>query len=85
MREYLSPMMAYQCFKDIPEPLNFKEMVNIARSLSKGFPAVRVDLYNINGKIYFGEMTFTGAAGDHYYFSDEAQLSIGEKIRLTPQ
>lgn len=42
----------------IPCPQNFEEMVDVAKKLSVGMPHVRVDLYNINGKIYFGELTF---------------------------
>jgi len=49
--------------KDIPCPENFDKMLEIARVLSKDFKFVRVDLHNINGKIYFGEMTFTPASG----------------------
>ena len=42
----------------IPRPQNFEKMVEIAEKLSSGIPHVRVDLYNIGGKIYFGELTF---------------------------
>lgn len=45
------------------KPNNFDEMIAVAEKLSKGFPHVRVDLYNINGKIYFGEMTFFHFSG----------------------
>lgn len=45
------------------KPDNFGEMLNIARKLSKGIPQVRVDLYNINGKIYFGELTLFHNSG----------------------
>jgi hypothetical protein len=38
-------------------------MIEIAEKLSAGFSHVRVDLYNLNGKIYFGEMTFTNGSG----------------------
>ena len=38
-------------------------MIEISSILSKDFPFVRVDLYNINGKIYIGEMTFTPSGG----------------------
>lgn len=41
----------YEC------PANFKLMVEIAESLSKEFEFIRVDLYNVNGSIYFGELT----------------------------
>lgn len=42
----------------LEKPKNYELMVEIARTLSSPFPFVRVDLYNIDGKIYFGEMTF---------------------------
>lgn len=45
-------------YHEICKPQNFDKMVSIARLLSNGYPHVRVDLYNIDGKIYFGEMTF---------------------------
>lgn len=48
---------------DIPCPDNLAEMLNIAKILSSDFIYVRVDLYDINGKIKFGEMTFTPANG----------------------
>ena len=40
------------------KPNNYEEMLYISRKLSEGIPHVRVDLYNVNGRIYFGEMTF---------------------------
>lgn len=49
--------------KDIPKPNKLSEMLNLARILSKDFKYVRVDLYNINEDIKFGEMTFTPANG----------------------
>lgn len=44
---------------DIPRPASLEKMVDIARKLSKGYKFVRVDLYDINGKPVFGELTFT--------------------------
>ena len=44
-------------------PKNFKKMVNIAKELSKPFEFVRIDLYDINDKIYFGEFTFVPSEG----------------------
>lgn len=49
--------------KPIPRPLNFDKMIEVATVLCQGFAHVRVDLYNVNGKIYFGEMTFTNGSG----------------------
>ena len=42
----------------LPQPENFEKMVQIAETLSKPYYFARIDLYNIDGKIYFGEMTF---------------------------
>lgn len=56
----------YGCFlhtEPVPPPRNLDEMLEIARTLSKDFKFVRVDLHNVEGKIYFGEMTFTPASG----------------------
>ena len=49
--------------KPIPKPQNYDAMKNIARELSKGFPFVRVDLYNIDGVIKFSELTFVPTGG----------------------
>lgn len=43
----------------LPKPLDFEKMKEIAKALSEGIDYVRVDLYDIDGKIYFGELTFT--------------------------
>ncbi|MFP7221456.1 ATP-grasp fold amidoligase family protein [Priestia filamentosa] len=42
----------------IDKPENYEKMVELARILSEGFPFVRIDLYNLDGRIFFGEMTF---------------------------
>ena len=61
----------------IPKPQNFDVMLKIATKLSEGFPHVRVDLYNIEGKIYFGEMTFTNGSGFDLIHPYEADLHLG--------
>lgn len=66
----------------IPKPKNFEKMVEIAEKLSKGFPELRVDLYNINGKIYFGELTFTSQGGFMDYFTPEFNKMLGEKFSI---
>ena len=65
----------------LPRPKNLEEMIRICRVLSKPFPQVRVDLYEVNGKVYFGEFTFTSGGMDD--FSDELLLKMGEKIDLS--
>ncbi len=65
------------------KPKNFDKMVKIASDLSKGFPFVRVDLYNCNGKIYFGEMTFTPHSGVIDYITEEGQRYYGSLVDLS--
>ncbi|WP_435959255.1 ATP-grasp fold amidoligase family protein [Aerococcus urinaeequi] len=47
----------------INKPENFDAMINLVKILCQGFPHVRVDLYNVDGRIYFGEMTFSSTNG----------------------
>ena len=51
------------------KPRNYFDMIAISEILSRPFRYVRVDLYNIGGKIYLGEMTFTEAAGYNPYLT----------------
>ena len=44
--------------KDYEKPKNLENLLEIAKKLSEDFSYIRVDLYNINEKIYFGELTF---------------------------
>lgn len=66
----------------LQRPENLDAMIEYARILAKPFPQVRVDLYNINGKIYFGELTFTSLGGMMNYFTPQALLEMGRKINL---
>lgn len=67
---------------DFELPLNINEMKEIAEKLSKPFPFSRVDLYNINGKIIFGELTFFHAGGINDIRPREYQYVLGEWIEL---
>ena len=84
IRQYLSEEYKHVTFKDVPCPKNLEGMIQIAERIAKGFPQVRVDLYNLNGKIYFGEMTFTSQGGRMSYYTDEFQKIMGKKILLLP-
>lgn len=66
--------------KKIEKPDNFSRMWEIASIISKEHKFVRVDLYNINGKIYFGEMTFTPAAGLSKTYTKEADEILGSYL-----
>lgn len=66
----------------VPIPDGFDEMKRIADILCKGFIHVRVDLYNIDGKIYFGEMTFTNGSGFEQLHPAEYETIVGNYIKL---
>lgn len=66
----------------INKPKNFESMIELAEVLSREIPFLRVDFYNINGNIYFGELTFYPASGMGKFTSDEWDLKIGEYINL---
>lgn len=68
--------------KNTIAPKGFKKMVEIAKKLSKEFQFVRVDLYNLDGKIYFGELTFTPASGKNAFIPLEKDLEIASKIKI---
>ena len=64
------------------KPENLQEMLEIAEILCKDFPAVRVDLYSIEGKIYFGELTFFPWSGYVQFAPDSFDFELGEKFVL---
>lgn len=66
----------------LPEPKNYQLMIDIASKLSKGFPEVRIDLYNIDGHIFFGEMTFTCAGGYMNFYSDDVLKKMGDLTEI---
>lgn len=63
-------------------PPGYEYMIKIAETLSEDFPHVRVDLYNVNGKIFFGELTFYHASGYVKFEPDEFDFILGEKFEL---
>ncbi len=78
---YDSKIDAAYLIDNFSEPICFDEMKMIAAKLSKGFPFVRVDLYDIDGKPVFGEMTFTPGIDTHYTL--EFQRKLGDMIDLS--
>ncbi len=71
-----------RCGTMLPLPENYEKMIVIAEKLAKPFPVVRVDVYNVGGKIYFGEMTFTSLGGLMDYYTEEFQQLAGDLIDL---
>ena len=73
--------LSYPKSEVAPEkPANFPELCAIARQLSKNFQYVRVDLYTIGNKIYFGELTFTPTSGVTRFQPDNWDFIFGKKI-----
>lgn len=60
------------------KPIGWERMIEYAEVLSKDFPHVRVDFYNINGKIYFGELTFFTHGGYFTFEPDEYDFIFGD-------
>jgi len=68
--------------KEIDRPCNLGEMLTAAKILSAGFPHVRVDFYNINGQLFFGEFTFFPESGTGIFTPPEYDVKIGELLSL---
>lgn len=66
----------------IPKPENFDKMIELSTILSHGFAHVRVDLYNIDGQIYFGEMTFTNGRGLDRIIPEQYDKMLGNLWHL---
>lgn len=67
---------------NVPKPQQLDKMLKISEILSKDFIYVRVDLYQIKGSIFFGELTFTPCNGIDRWKGKESQIHVGELIRL---
>lgn len=66
----------------VEKPESLDEMINIANKLAEDFPFVRVDLYWVNQKVYFGELTFYPWTGYVQFSPDEFDYALGEMFRL---
>lgn len=64
------------------KPIRFEEMKDIARKLSNAFPFVRVDLYEVSNKIYFGELTFYPASGYGGFTPDSYDYELGSYLNI---
>ena len=66
----------------IDKPLKLSEMLKLSGILAKDIPFARIDFYEINGKIYFGEITFFPASGFENFVPDEWDYTFGSWIQL---
>lgn len=75
--------MDYQPFAQLlPKPANYEKMLEIARVLSAREAFLRVDMYEIGGKVYFSELTFTPCGGMMAFHPSQWDVTLGEWITL---
>lgn len=67
----------------VPKPANLDQMLTLAEKLSAGIGYVRLDFYNLKGRVYFSEFTFTPAGGIIKYDPECWDLRLGEKWDLS--
>ena len=64
-------------------PTNLEEMIGLANQLSRDIPFARIDFYNVNKKIYFGEITFYPASGFGQFSPSDYNNVLGDMIKLS--
>lgn len=80
---YIDVSTDYDNFGDVVKrPEGLSEMVEVAKILAKDFPFVRVDLYYVNKKVYFGELTFYPWTGYVQFDPDEFDYTLGNEFKL---
>ena len=67
------------------KPVCFDEMIELAKILSKGFPHIRVDFYEVDGKVYFGELTFYHFSEFMPFIPTNWDKTFGDWITLSPK
>lgn len=82
--EFLDEQIAYPNDSNAPikKPENLFEMLDCASKLSEGFPHVRVDFYNIDNHLVFGEMTFYHGAGYLHFENEEFEKKLGSYWKI---
>lgn len=68
--------------KRIEKPISYEKMIEFAEKLAVGIPFVRIDFYDINGHLYFGEITFFPGAGFEKFSPENWDLELGNWINL---
>lgn len=68
--------------KKIKKPVNFSKMMEFSKKLSTNIPFIRVDFYEIDGRVYFGELTFFPAAGFEKFEPEEWDKKLGDMLEL---
>ena len=83
---HLSVTIDHDMADILPEkPECFEEMKRLAAVLSQGTPQLRVDFYEVDGKVYFGEMTFFHCSGMEQFHPEEWNRTFGDWVTLPPK
>lgn len=69
--------------EDVPPPKTLKKMIELSEVLSKEFDYVRVDWYDVDGDLYFGELTFHHDGGSKPILPEEWDYELGRRLKLT--
>lgn len=67
---------------NLPRPKNLEKMIKAASILSKGEPESRIDFYEVNGRLYFGEITMTSQGGYMEFFTHDFLMQLGDFCKL---
>ncbi len=67
---------------NVMKPNTYDEMIQVAESLAEPFPLVRVDFYDISGKLYVGELTFYSGGGFSKIYPEEWDEKLGEQLDI---
>ena len=69
--------------KGIPKPKTFAKMIDFAESFAKGIPFLRVDFYEVDAKLYFGEFTFFPASGLNAFVPKSWDETFGSWLNIS--
>lgn len=67
---------------DVPKPASLNKMIEFGTRIAQNFKYVRVDFYDVDGKLYFGEITLHHGGGFDSFFPEEYDLYFGKKLNL---
>ena len=67
---------------EVPQPVNLKKMIEMGEIIASDFSYVRVDYYEVDGELYFGEITLIHGAGFDKFYPEEYDRIFGEKLNL---
>ncbi len=80
-RNFLLSVIIRGARRDIPRPGNYELIIQLAEKLSHNIPFVRIDFYETNGRVFFGELTFYPGSGFEEFRPMEWDNKLGDWVR----